>query len=279
MTACRCAVSQLKNQGVQIAPAVAPLAQHDALSHAGRVQVAVRDYEFDKLEFARPSRMNKVFVLFSMQVAGLDILYTVFEVPTVCFCRREQKERAYGKLGVPYRVSAPAAKPAGDADKKVRPAPILAYNVANALVCRAGEASTMRRSCLVDLASGVQVKVKREASTGSAPKKPCGAGGGAADAPMRIAIPRAKHSGSAHSGEGPSPPRDSARNSSAPETSLSMQCNYVDRPAGGAEGDVVQSAVREWIEERYQATALPRALTSMDIDALLELAGFPQARS
>ena len=98
------------------------------ITHAHAVQVAVRDYEFDKLEFARPSRMNKVFVLFSMQVAGLDILYTVFEVPTVCFCRREQKERAYGKLGVPYRVSAPAPKAGADGDKKAR-ASLLCWNL------------------------------------------------------------------------------------------------------------------------------------------------------
>lgn len=86
---------------------------------AGALQVAVRDFEFDKLEFARPSRMNKVFILFSTRVADLDILFTIFEVPTVCFCRREQKERAYSKLGVPYRVSAPLAVKAEPTDKKV----------------------------------------------------------------------------------------------------------------------------------------------------------------
>lgn len=87
----------------------------------------MRDFEFDKLEFARPSRMNKVFILFSTQIAGLDILYTIYEVPTVCFCRREQKERAYAKLSVPFRTTASSpCKPvikvetsSGDADKKV----------------------------------------------------------------------------------------------------------------------------------------------------------------
>jgi hypothetical protein len=91
------------------------------------VQVAMRDFEFDKLEFARPSRMNKVFILFSTQIAGLDVLYTIYEVPTVCFCRREQKERAYAKLCVPFRTAAPSpCKPAvkietglGDPEKKV----------------------------------------------------------------------------------------------------------------------------------------------------------------
>jgi hypothetical protein len=88
-------------------------------SVACALQVAVRDFEFDKLEFARPSRMNKVFILFSTRVVDLDMVFTIFEVPTVCFCRREQKERAYSKLGVPYRVSAPLAVKVEPSDKKV----------------------------------------------------------------------------------------------------------------------------------------------------------------
>ena len=30
-------------------------------------------------------------------------------MPTICFCRREQKEKACGKLGIPFRVSAGAS--------------------------------------------------------------------------------------------------------------------------------------------------------------------------
>lgn len=46
------------------------------------------------------------------QIAGrMDIIYTVYEVPTICFCRREQKERAYQKLGIPFRA-APPRRPA-----------------------------------------------------------------------------------------------------------------------------------------------------------------------
>ena len=95
-----------------------------AISSPARLQVATHEFDFDKLEFARPSRMNKVFILFSTQIADVDILFTIFEVPTVCFCRREQKERAYAKLGVPYRMSVPAGGVKADPDKKVRRLPL-----------------------------------------------------------------------------------------------------------------------------------------------------------
>ena len=115
--------------------------------------MATHWFEFDKLEFARPSRMNKVFILFSTQIAGLDIMFTVFEVPTVCFCRREQKERAYAKLGVPFRTSAPAnVKVESGADKKVRSTVIhVALNCLQAeqmyMICLCASAALSRVNC------------------------------------------------------------------------------------------------------------------------------------
>ena len=63
-------------------------------------------------------------MLFSTQIGGhqrSDLLFTVFEVPTVCFCRREQKDRAHAKLGVPFRASdAVATVKAEPSERKVR---------------------------------------------------------------------------------------------------------------------------------------------------------------
>jgi hypothetical protein len=128
----------------------------------------------------------------------------------------------------------------------------------------------------------VQVKVKREVGTSSQPAAKVPGRGGGAGAPMRIAIPRIKP-GAAAGDDDPSATSDGGPDG---EASLSVQRSE-HRPrsharavaTGAQEGGLSQADVREWIEERYHATALPRPLTSMDVDALLELAGFPQARS
>lgn len=133
----------------------------------------------------------------------------------------------------------------------------------------------------------MQIKVKREMAVSSMPKKPraplsSGAG------PMRIALPRFKPGTSSGaqvsehcaSGDG-SEQRDSARLSCAHDTSMSMHGNMGsdatrECTASTLDGRWSEIAVREWIEQSYHATELSRPLTSMDIDALLQLAGFPQ---
>lgn len=57
-------------------------------------------------------------------MSNLDLFFTVFTVPTICFCRREQKDRAYAKLGIPYRTNgaAPQTAPRASASaQRARP--------------------------------------------------------------------------------------------------------------------------------------------------------------
>jgi hypothetical protein len=133
----------------------------------------------------------------------------------------------------------------------------------------------------------MQVRVKREMAVSSMPQRiraPVASGAG----PMRIALPRFKPGTSSGgqasehcvSREG-SEQRDSARMSCAQDTSMSMHGNVgsdVTRECAAStpNGRWSQNSVREWIEQRYHAADLSRPLTSMDMDGLLQLAGFPQ---
>lgn len=58
------------------------------------------EFEFSNLEFVRPTRMNKVYMVFACQVLDLDFCYVVYNVPTVGICRAEQREKACQKLGL-----------------------------------------------------------------------------------------------------------------------------------------------------------------------------------
>jgi len=60
----------------------------------------VQDFEFTNLEFVKPTRMNKVYMLFACTIMDLDTLFVVFNVPTIGICRAEQREKACQKLGV-----------------------------------------------------------------------------------------------------------------------------------------------------------------------------------
>jgi hypothetical protein len=130
------------------------------------------------------------------------------------------------------------------------------------------------------MSDGQQVKVKRDDSAATNLKKPRGPLN-ASGKPICISIPRILPTYEHHSGSSRSPPAESDLGH---ENSLSMRCNFVNSAnkhsgidlVGIEGGGLSQSAVREYIEERYHSTALPRPLTNMDIDALLELAGFPQ---
>eukprot|EP01025_Chloroclados_australasicus_P050565 TRINITY_DN5830_c0_g2_i1.p1 TRINITY_DN5830_c0_g2~~TRINITY_DN5830_c0_g2_i1.p1 ORF type:complete len:738 (+),score=53.32 TRINITY_DN5830_c0_g2_i1:91-2304(+) len=62
------------------------------------------EFVFTNLEFKKPSRMQKVYLVFYAMVENVDLLYILFKMPTVCICRAEQRFRACTLLGIPsYR--------------------------------------------------------------------------------------------------------------------------------------------------------------------------------
>lgn len=64
-----------------------------------------QDYEFTNLEFLKPTRMNKVFMVFTINIAGLDdLIYVAFNVPTIGICRAEQREKACKKLNIDFKL-------------------------------------------------------------------------------------------------------------------------------------------------------------------------------
>lgn len=66
----------------------------------GELHSLVHEFEFANLEFMKPTRMNKVYVAFSCTVLDLDMLFCVFNVPTIGICRAEQREKACQRLGI-----------------------------------------------------------------------------------------------------------------------------------------------------------------------------------
>ncbi|PNW74638.1 hypothetical protein CHLRE_12g489150v5 [Chlamydomonas reinhardtii] len=67
--------------------------------------ISFQDYEFTNLEFLKPTRMNKVFMVFTINIAGLDdLIYVAFNVPTIGICRAEQREKACKKLNIDFKL-------------------------------------------------------------------------------------------------------------------------------------------------------------------------------
>ncbi|GIL47568.1 hypothetical protein Vafri_4360 [Volvox africanus] len=92
----------------------------------GKMVTATQDFEFTNLEFLKPTRMNRVYMAFTVSILDSDLLFVVFNVPTIGICRAEQREKACKKLHIDYRLLshfdqggcerldiAPAAAPTG----------------------------------------------------------------------------------------------------------------------------------------------------------------------
>ncbi|GLC44187.1 hypothetical protein PLESTM_001565000 [Pleodorina starrii] len=75
-----------------------------AALQGGKLITATQDFEFTNLEFLKPTRMNKVYMAFTASVHDTDLLFVVFNVPTIGICRAEQREKACKKLHVDYRL-------------------------------------------------------------------------------------------------------------------------------------------------------------------------------
>eukprot|EP00798_Chlamydomonas_sp_ICE-L_P031814 gene31814-7016_t len=72
---------------------------------SGESEAMVQDYEFTNLEFLKPTRMNKVYMVFACTIMDMDTLFVVYNVPTIGICRAEQREKACQKLGVPMSIN------------------------------------------------------------------------------------------------------------------------------------------------------------------------------
>ncbi|KAG2446074.1 hypothetical protein HXX76_000674 [Chlamydomonas incerta] len=76
-----------------------------AVNAESRGFISFQDYEFTNLEFLKPTRMNKVFMVFTINIAGLDdLIYVAFNVPTIGICRAEQREKACKKLNIDFKL-------------------------------------------------------------------------------------------------------------------------------------------------------------------------------
>jgi hypothetical protein len=60
------------------------------------------DYEFSSVELVKPTRMNKVYLVFACSILEQDLMFVVYNIPTVGICRAEQRAKACQKLGVSY---------------------------------------------------------------------------------------------------------------------------------------------------------------------------------
>lgn len=63
-----------------------------------------QDFEFTNLELLKPTRMNKIYLAFAATVFDTDLIFTIFNVPTIGICRAEQREKACKKLNIEYRL-------------------------------------------------------------------------------------------------------------------------------------------------------------------------------
>jgi hypothetical protein len=59
-----------------------------------------QEFEFSNLEFLKPTRMNKVYIVFACNILDQDLLWCVYNIPTVGICRAEQRVKACQKLGI-----------------------------------------------------------------------------------------------------------------------------------------------------------------------------------
>ncbi|EFJ50616.1 hypothetical protein VOLCADRAFT_116796 [Volvox carteri f. nagariensis] len=84
------------------------------LQGGSNIIAAVQDFEFTNLEFLKPTRMNKVYIAFTASILDTDLLFVVFNVPTIGICRAEQREKACKKLHIDYRLLSHFDQGAGD---------------------------------------------------------------------------------------------------------------------------------------------------------------------
>lgn len=74
----------------------------NALSGAAVEAQISHDYEFSSVELVKPTRMNKVYLVFACSILEQDLMFVVYNIPTVGICRAEQRAKACQKLGINF---------------------------------------------------------------------------------------------------------------------------------------------------------------------------------
>jgi hypothetical protein len=62
----------------------------------------VHDFEFCGVELLKPTRMNKAYLVFACSILEQDLMFVVYNIPTVGICRAEQRVKACQRLGINY---------------------------------------------------------------------------------------------------------------------------------------------------------------------------------
>ena len=52
------------------------------------------DFEFSNIELVKPTRMNKVYIVFACSILEQDLMFVVYNIPPVGIFRAEQRSKA-----------------------------------------------------------------------------------------------------------------------------------------------------------------------------------------
>jgi len=215
----------------------------------GESHTLSHEYEFTNLELLKPTRMNKVYIVFSCTILDMDTLYCVYNVPTIGICRAEQREKACQKLCVPLSVLAVEGLPTPKAEAidlgrmgmGGTPLGMGAMGIPpqSMQAAQAAAAATQQRKRTDRLMGG-----ESDDSQGYAPITTAPAMRGPTSGDLALGLP----------GGG--------------EVEMGGA-------AGGGGPALSRAALQDWILEEYEGTGLTRKLTRLDLAALLSQAGFP----
>eukprot|EP00798_Chlamydomonas_sp_ICE-L_P011688 gene11688-34411_t len=213
---------------------------------SGITESLFKDFEFANLEFIKPTRMNKVYMVFACTLMDLDTLYVVYNVPTVGICRAEQREKACQKLGVPMFLT-PDFPMAGN--MKQEP-------VSHQKNQHAYQQNPFGHDNNQANRNQTSASARKRYGTAHESSESDGNSQHIRQADYHALMPR--HPSSTSPVPGPGPVRCGMRAEDLPPP---MPCSKL--------------ALQEFINEEYEETGLLRKLTAMDMQALLSQAGFP----
>lgn len=199
--------------------------------------VVSQEIEFTNLEFVKPSRMNKVYIAFACSVLDQDLLFVLYNVPTVCICRAEQRSKACRKLGI-------CMEELNKLDSSIYNAPAVGSDRNEDFRKRARAGAPVEP----DTPSGSQQNyvLSPKEVTSYRPAQPS------------LALPN-----------------DSRTNMECGGQDVTQQTQGAVKDEPFTSNSLTQAHIRQWITEVYESTGLSRKLTQLDVQALLSHAGFP----
>ncbi|GAX73388.1 hypothetical protein CEUSTIGMA_g841.t1 [Chlamydomonas eustigma] len=244
------------------------------------------DFDFQQLEFAGPTRMNKVYVVFAANIMDSDTVFVVYNVPTIGICRAEQRRRACEKLGVPSVAAA-----AVEAVPGLIPTPheeAEEVQVDNIIRGQSSVAAMhderVLSSQLLTVSSGSwqpdNPRVHPEGPLLSIQHQQQQQGPVSGFSQRTAETPTVTLSTSTVPLSPPTVPLSSSAvgepvSSLLPASLKSFTWNATMSAAESRQWS--QEEIREWLLEEYEGTGLTRKLKHLDVQALLSQAGFPQS--